>query len=119
MVAAPTVRGQNRDSAIPRGVVANVAVRIINAPAAIATLGVAAKSLTAEEFGLVAALFSLWMLLTVLDLGVGGTLVTRVATSHARGDLDEMRRCVREALLALTVIGLLIAAVGTVSAFFL
>jgi O-antigen/teichoic acid export membrane protein len=119
MGTAPTIRGKKRDAAILRGVVASVAVRVSNAAVAIVTLGFAARALTTEEFGLVAALFSLWMVLTAFDLGVGGALVTRVASSHARGDLNEMRTCVREALVALTVIGLLIGAVGTVSAFLL
>jgi O-antigen/teichoic acid export membrane protein len=112
MGEARTTRGKKRDEAIVRGVVASVTARTVNAIMAILTLGVAAKALTTEEFGLVAALFSLWMILTLLDLGVAGALVTRVASSHGRGDLDELRSSVREAFVALTVIGLLIAAGG-------
>lgn len=115
MVAAQTRRGRKRDAAIVRGVAATITARIINAVMAMLTLGVAAKALTGEEFGLVSALFSLWMILTMFDLGIGGALVTRVATAHARGDAEEMLTSAREALVALTAIGVLIAVGGIAS----
>ena len=119
MEGATSTRGKKRDAAILRGVVASVAVRVISAGVAVLTLGIAARALTREEFGFVAALFSLWMILTMFDFGVGGALVTRVASTHARDAFDEMRAHVREALIALTAIGSLIAVAGAVSAFVL
>lgn len=117
--SAPQTRAKGRDAAIVRGVLAVAAVRVISAGTAVLTLGIAARSLTQEEFGFVAALFSLWMILIMLDLGVGGTLTTRVAVAHARDDLDEMRMHVRDAVFTLSAIGALIAGAGTLSAFLL
>lgn len=117
MGLATSVGGESRDAAIIRGSVAVVVVRVISTVLSVITLGIAAQALTKEEFGLVAALFSLWMVLTMFDLGVGGALVTRVASAHARLDLYEMRAHTRDALVALTAIGGLIAAAGTVCAF--
>lgn len=110
---------RGRDRAILRGVVATVAVRLISVGASLLTLGIAARSMTKVQFGFIAAVVSLWMILTLLDLGLGGTLTTRVASAHGHDDLKAMRAHVRDALYALTVVGLVLAVAGGLSAFFL
>ena len=89
---------------------------MVTAGTSFVTLAIAARVLTKDEFGLVAVLISIWVILTMFDLGIGGALTTRVAVSHARQDAAEMRAHVNHAFLALTGIGVFIAVVGTVSA---
>lgn len=110
------IRTKRRDRAVFRGAIATGFVRVVTAATSFVTLAIAARVLTKDEFGLVAVLISIWLILTILDLGIGGALTTRVAMSHARNDLAEMRSHVNHALLVLTGIGALIAVVGTVSA---
>ena len=52
----------------------------------------------------------------MFDIGVGSALTTRVAVSHGRDDLAEVRAHVLHALLTLAGIGGLIAVAGAVSA---
>ena len=77
-------RTKRRDRAVLRGAGASGIVRLITAASSYVTLGVAARALSKDEFGLVAMAMSLCLILTMLDIGVGGALTTRVAASHAR-----------------------------------
>ncbi len=99
-----------------RGAIAAGTVRLVTAATSYVTLGIAARVLTTEEFGLVAVLISFWLIVTMFDMGLGGALTTRVAVSHARDDLAGIRGHVNHALVALTAIGTLIAVGGTISA---
>lgn len=110
---------RQRDRAILRGIVATAAVRLVSAAASLITLGIAARSLSKDEFGFVAAIVALWMILTMLDLGLGGTLSTRVAKAHAQDDLADMARHVRDGLYALGATGLALGVLGGASAFVL
>lgn len=115
-VGDAAARNRRRDRAVVRGAFAAAIVRLITAMTSFATLGIAARSLSKNEFGLVAMVISIWLVLTMFDLGIGGALTTRVAASHARDDLVEMRAHVNHALLVLTGVGGFIALAGTVSA---
>lgn len=112
-------RGRMRDRAVVRGIGATAANRVISAGASLVTLGLATRSLSKEEFGFVATVVSIWMILTLLDLGLGATLSTRVAAAHGRDDPDEMQAHIRDALHALAALGLLVAVAGSTSAFVL
>lgn len=112
-------RRRGRDRAILRGIVATAGTRVVSAGASLLTLGIAARSITKEEFGFVSAVVSLWMILSLIDLGLGGVLTTRVAQAHGRDDPDEMKAHVRDALQALTALGAVIVLVGSASAFVL
>lgn len=107
---------KRRDRAVLSGAFATGASRLITAATSFVTLGIAAHVLTPAEFGLVAVLISLWLILTMFDLGVAGALTTRVARSHARDDLTKIRVHFTSAALAMSVIGGLIAIAGTISA---
>lgn len=108
-------RAKRRDRALRRGAISTVVVRLTMALTSFGTYAIAARVLTKDEFGLVAVLVSLWLILTMLDMGVGGALATRVATSHARADLADIRMHVSDALITMTAIGGLIAVGGSVS----
>lgn len=112
-------RGRGRDLAIFRGVVAAVANRLLSAGSSLVTLAIAARSVSKEEFGLIAAVVSLWMILTMLDLGIGGMLSTHVARAFGHDDSDALRTHLRDALSGLIAIGVVLAVAGGVSAFFL
>lgn len=109
-------RRRGRDRAIVKAVVATLVARVSIAGVAFVALGIAARALTSEEFGVVATLLALWLVLTMMDVGVGSALVTRVAGAHARDDPAELRAHVRTALFSLTAIGGFIAVAGAVAA---
>lgn len=52
----------------------------------------------------------------MLDLGLGGALSTRVASTHGRDDLAEMKAHIRDGLYALTSVGVVVALAGSASA---
>ncbi|MFL6088980.1 MAG: lipopolysaccharide biosynthesis protein [Aeromicrobium sp.] len=108
-------RAKRRDRALLHGALSTAMVRIITAAASFITLGIAARSLTRDEFGLVAVMSSILLIATMLDFGLGGALTTRVATSHGRDDLHGLREHVDNALVALTGVGAMIALGGTLS----
>ena len=109
-------RTKRRDRAVLQGAFATGVVRVVRAGTSFVTLGIAARVLTTDEFGLVAMLISLWLILTNFDMGLGGALTTRVAVSHARDGLADVRVHVDHALFALSAIGGFIAVTGTISA---
>lgn len=109
-------RGKRRDRALLHGVFSATTVRVITAAASFVTLGIAARWLTPDEFGLVAVMTSILLIVTMLDFGLGGALTMRVATSHGRDDLPGVRAHVDHALVALTCIGAVIAVGGVISA---
>ena len=109
-------RAKRRDRAVVRGTISTALVRVVMAASSFVTLGVAARSLTPDEFGLVAVMSSIFLLAMMLDFGLGGALTMRVATSHGRDDLSGIRSHVDNALPALACVGAAIAIGGTVSA---
>lgn len=109
-------RANRRDRALRRGTISTVIVRLTMTLTSFGTYAIAARVLTKDEFGLVAVLVSLWTILTMLDLGVGGALATRVAASYAHNDLSSIRMHVNHALVTMSGIGGLIAIGGSVSA---
>jgi len=112
-------RAKRRDRALLRGAISTVLVRVTMVLTTFGTFAIAARVLTKDEFGLVAVLVSLWLILTMLDMGIGGALATRVAISHAHDDLVSIRMHVIHALVAMAGIGGLIAVGGSVSALIL
>ena len=109
-------RGQRRDRAVVHGAFSTATVRVVMAAASFVTLGIAARSLTPDEFGLVAVMSSILLIVMMFDFGLGGALTMRVATSHGRDDLPGIRAHVDNALVALSCVGVVIAVGGAVSA---
>lgn len=112
-------RGRRRDRAIRRGGLATIAARAVMALVSVVILAIASRSLTHEEFGLVASLTSLYIVVSYASLGLGGVLMTRLAAGSARDDREGMRQVTTDALTALGVIGVFIAGAGAASAFVL
>lgn len=110
-------RPRRRDRAIVGAAFATVVARFTTAGAAFVALGFAARTMSSQEFGLVAALLSLWAVLVMFDIGIGGAFVTRIAAAHARDDIASMREHVRAALISLAGIGLVIAIAGGIAAY--
>lgn len=114
-VAESEARTKRRDRAVLQGAVAIGLARVITAVAGYATLGIAARAMSTDEVGLVAVVISYFMIVTMFDLGIGGALTTRIAASHARDDLVDVRRHLDHGLVVLTALGTLIALAGVVS----
>jgi O-antigen/teichoic acid export membrane protein len=110
---------QRRDRAVVRGALSAAAVRVLTAGASFVALGITARVLSVDEFGLVAVLTSVLIVLTMFDFGLGGALSVRVARSHGQDDLPGIRAHVDHALIALTGVGAIIAIGGTISTFIL
>lgn len=104
---------RQRDRAIVRGIFATITARVFTAAASLLTLAIASRVLTRNEFGFLASVVALWMILTMLDLGLGGALTTRIATAFARDDADAMSRHSRDTLQALTALGVFLAVAGS------
>jgi O-antigen/teichoic acid export membrane protein len=115
-VADNTARTKRRDRAVIGGALATGGTRVVTAATSFVILAMAARTLTRDEFGFVTMLLSIWLILTMFDLGLGGALTTRVAASHAREDLAEVRAYVDHALLAMSALGGLIAVAGCIGA---
>jgi O-antigen/teichoic acid export membrane protein len=92
-------------------------MRVLQAASSFVTLGIAARSLTRDEFGLLAAMVSMMLILTMLDMGVGSALTNRLAASHGKDDPAELRLHVINGLVAMTAIGAVIAIAGAASTF--
>jgi O-antigen/teichoic acid export membrane protein len=112
-------RGRERDRAIRRGGLATIAARAVMALVSVAILAVASRSLSHEEFGLVATVTSLYIVVSYASLGLGGVLMTRLAQSRARDDHEAMRQATTDALTALGAIGLVLGGLGALSVFVL
>ena len=110
---------RQRDRAIVRGIAATVAARVLSAAASLGTLAIAGRVLTKNEFGFLASVVALWMILTMLDLGLGGALTTRIAAAFGRDDAAAMSRHARDTLRALTALGVFLAATGSATTLFL
>ena len=114
--AESDAHGRRRDRAVLRGTAFTAMVRVVMAASSFVTLGIAARALTPDEFGLVAVMSSIVLILMMFDFGIGGALTTRVATSHGRDDPRGIRAHVDNALVALIGVGAVIAIGGTISA---
>jgi O-antigen/teichoic acid export membrane protein len=112
-------RGHDRDRAIRRGGLATIGARAIMALISVAILAIASRSLTHEEFGLVATLTSLYIVVGYAGLGLGGVLMTRLAAAHGKDDRPAMRQVTTDAFTALGMIGAGLGALGALSVFVL
>jgi O-antigen/teichoic acid export membrane protein len=108
-------RGRARDRAIRRGGLATVIARLVMALASVLILAVAARSLDHREFGLVATLASLYIVVGYAGLGLGGVLLTRLAAARARDDHAAMRQLMTDAITALGIIGAALGGLGVLS----
>lgn len=105
-------RGASRDRAMAHGFLAAASARVIRVVTSIGTLGIAARAMSTEEFGLVATLMSVLLILTVFDLGVGSALTARVAATYQADDPEDVRTHIAVGFAVLLGIGLAIAGVG-------
>lgn len=111
--------GRQRDRALLSSAGGTVASRAVTALASLITVGLAARTLTGSELGVVSVLTILATYFGFGDFGLGSMLMTRLPAAHAREDFSEMRALVSSVLCALTLVASSIAAIGITSIFLL
>lgn len=110
-------RGARRDRALVRAAGSTVIARLGSALCIVAVLGLAARTLSQPELGVVAVLTSLTLLLGFTDFGLGNVVLTRLPAAHARGDVNEQHTVMAVVLASLTVVGLVVGVTGSLSAY--
>jgi O-antigen/teichoic acid export membrane protein len=104
--------GKTRDRALLNAAGATLLARGVSAISLVATLAIAAHSLSKPELGVVAVLTTLSAFLSFGDFGLGTLLMTRLPEAHARGDAAAKREIVGVTFNTLCVIGGTIAVLG-------
>lgn len=104
-----------RDRALIASAGAALMSRAVGALATLVNIGLAARSLTAAELGVVSVLSAFLIYFNFGDFGMGSVIMTRIPRAHARGDLAAMREVVSAALSAMVIVATTIAALGVVS----
>jgi O-antigen/teichoic acid export membrane protein len=88
-------------------VVTNLVARAIGLGAVFVSLHVALPFLGSERFGVLATVSGLTAVLTFMDLGIGNSLVSKVARLRAANELERLRRLISDAFTVLALIGIL------------
>jgi O-antigen/teichoic acid export membrane protein len=104
-----------RDRSLIASAGAAVMARVISALATLVSIGLAARSLSIAELGVVSVLSALLIYFNFGDFGTGAVVMSRLPPAHARGDVDAMRLVVSSALSAMVIIATVLAAIGIAS----
>jgi O-antigen/teichoic acid export membrane protein len=107
-VATPDGRAQERYRLAGLAIVANAASLALGVLAVVITIPLTLPYLGEERFGVWMTIASLAGMLSFLDLGIGNSLVNRVAAASATGDPAALRRTIARGLTLLSVVGLVI-----------
>ncbi len=108
-----------RDRALVASVAAALVSRAVGVIATLINIGLAARSLSPSELGVVTVLSALLAYFNFGDFGMGSVVMTRLPPAHARGDLAEVRTIISSALSAMLIVGTVAVAIGIGSAWFL
>lgn len=112
-------RGRVRDRVVLQTLFGGAGVQIATVLAALISLPVVTRSLTAAEYGVLATLSGFIALLAFADLGIGSALSTRMAQTLGAGDEHAARSATSTALLASIGAAAAVALLGIVAAFVL
>lgn len=104
-----------RDRALVASIGATLLSRVISALATLVSIGLAARSLTVAEFGVVSVLSALLIYFNFGDFGMGSVVMTRLPPAHARGEIEVVRQIVSSAMSAMVILASTIATVGVLS----
>ena len=86
----------------------SIIARVISMAGPLITVPLALGYLGHERYGLWMTVIAIVGMFTFADLGLGNGLMTEISQSDGRDDLQESRRCIASALLALSGIGLIL-----------
>lgn len=111
----PVGTSRARDRSLIASAGAAVMARAISALATLVSIGLAARSLSIAELGVVSVLSALLIYFNFGDFGTGAVVMTRLPPAHARDDFDAMRLVVSSALSAMVIVATTLAAVGIAS----
>jgi O-antigen/teichoic acid export membrane protein len=100
-----------RDRALRRAFGFGAVARVLSVVASLVVVRLAAHHLGAAGYGVVATLVATAGLVGFADLGVGGGLMSSLAEAYAVDDVTRARGLVSSALVALSAVGLAVAAV--------
>ena len=92
--------------------------RVITALATLVNIGLAARSLTIAELGVLSVLSALLLYFNFGDFGMGSVIMTRLPPAHARRDFMAMRQVVSAALSAMMIVAATATAIGVASIWF-
>lgn len=104
-----------RDRALKASVLAALMSRAVGAVATLVNIGLAARSLTLAELGVVSVLSALLAYFNFGDFGMGSVVMTRLPPAHARNNFAAVRQIVASALSAMIIVASMVAAVGIAS----
>lgn len=107
--------GSKRDRALVFAALAAIGSRFVAMITMIASIGVAAHSLSQPELGVVSVLTALTLFLGFGDFGLGTLLMTRLPAANARSDVQESQRIITVTTTTLSWIGSAICAAGVAS----
>src|SRR5690349_3754393 len=116
---AAAARGHRRDRALARTIVSSAGVQGVQIAATLVTLPIAARALTASEFGVLVVLTGVTSLFGFADLGIGFALTTQVAAARARADVRALQEAIGTGMGMTAASGLVLLVAGTVSAWLL
>ena len=91
---------------------ANALARGVGLVAGLVTIPFVASALTPEEFGLYLTLTTVFLMLSALDFGIGGAVLSQISASAARADRRGLFAITSSAVAALTVAASLLVLVG-------
>lgn len=109
--------GKSRSSAVDAAFVAGFTGKIVTTAVSLVIVAVAVRHLGLTAYGVVAVVAGLVNVLGFLDFGIGNSVISRVSAFLERGDMKSAGTEVTVAILVLSVIGTLVAMVGTVVSF--
>lgn len=104
-----------RDRALVASILAAFMSRGVGAVATLVNIGLAARSLTLPELGVVSVLSALLTYFNFGDFGMGSVVMSRLPPAHARGDFAAVRQIVLSALSAMVIVALMATAIGIAS----
>jgi O-antigen/teichoic acid export membrane protein len=104
-----------RDRALWHSITSGAGVRVIALTLTMLTVSISVRSLGDTSFGVLATLGAVIGLTGFADLGLGLGLMTRLAQLHGEDNQAAMKPLVSSALASLSVLGVLVAVVGTAS----
>ena len=92
---------QSRERRVGQAAVSSAAAQVIVTGASLLLVPLLLSALGKSGYGLYATLMTVPMLLAASDFGIGTSVISRLSSSLSRGETDEARRVVSNALAAL------------------
>lgn len=108
--------GSRRDRALLRTLVAGGGAQLAIVAGQLLSLPFVARNLSTEEFGVYISFAALVVMLGFADLGVGATLITKLAVAVGEEDADGPRRIIASGVAVTAVLALAVGVLGVLAA---